>query len=119
MKIVVAGLWHLGTVTARCLAAAGHEVIGVDEDAALIAKLSGGELPVAEPGLQEIVQAELASGRLRFFASFVDPAQTDVIWITYDTSVDEEDRAYTAYGRTVGLRDRKGPVLGCTPMQQS
>jgi UDPglucose 6-dehydrogenase len=104
MKIVVAGLWHLGTVTAGCLAAAGHEVVGVDEDAALIAKLSAGELPVAEPGLQEIVQAELASGRLRFSVSFAEAAQAEVVWITYDTPVDDEDRADTGFVHTRALR---------------
>jgi len=93
MKIVVAGLWHLGTVTAGCLAAAGHDVVGVDEDEALIARLSAGELPVAEPGLQEIVQAELATGRLRFSSSFAEASGADVVWITYDTPVNEEDRA--------------------------
>src|SRR6188768_1874789 len=104
MKIVVAGLWHLGTVTAGCLAAAGHEVIGVDEEAALIAKLSAGELPVAEPGLKEIVQTELASGRLRFSVAFSEAAQADVVWVTYDTPVDEEDCADTEFVHTRAVR---------------
>lgn len=93
MRIAVAGLWHLGTVTAACLAAAGHDVIGVDEDEALLAGLREGVLPVAEPGLEEIVRAEIASGRLRFSASFAEAAGADVVWITYDTPVDDEDRA--------------------------
>ena len=78
MKIAVAGLWHLGTVTAGCLASAGHDVIGLDEDAALIARLNAGELPVAEPGLQEIIETELASVRLRFSDSFAEAAGAEV-----------------------------------------
>ncbi len=104
MRIVVAGLWHLGTVTAGCLASAGHEVIGLDEDAALIARLGAGELPVAEPGLQEIVLAELASGRLRFSDSFAEAAGAEVVWLTYDTPVDDEDRADIEFVHTRAMR---------------
>ena len=45
MKICVLGLWHLGCVTAACLARAGHEVIGLDPDAAVIGRLQQGEPP--------------------------------------------------------------------------
>ncbi len=115
MRIAVAGLWHLGTVTAGCLAAAGHEVIGLDEDAALIGRLSHGELPVAEPGLKEIFDAELASGRLRFSTSFAEAAAADVVWVTYDTPVDDQDRADTEFVHARALRlaeqMRAGAVL--------
>ena len=104
MRIAVADLWHLGTVTAGCLASAGHDVIGLDEDAALVTRLRAGELPVAEPGLQEIVQAELASGRLRFSDSFAEAAGAEVVWVTYDTPVDDEDRADIEFVHTRALR---------------
>lgn len=39
MRIAVAGLWHLGSVTAACLASGGHEVIGYDSDSFVIEKL--------------------------------------------------------------------------------
>ena len=97
-------MWHLGTVTAGCLASAGHDVIGLDEDAELIARLNAGELPVAEPGLQEIVQAELASGQLRFSDSFAEAAGAEVVWVTYDTPVDDEDRADIEFVHTRALR---------------
>ena len=97
MKIAVAGLWHLGTVTAGCLAAAGHDVVGIHEDTALIGRLNAGELPVAEPGLAEMFAAETAGGRLRFSSSFAEAAGAQVVWITYDTPVDEQDRADTDF----------------------
>ena len=94
MKVCVSGLWHLGTVTAACLAAAGHDVTGLDPDRAGVDRLSSGVPPVAEPGLAELLATGLASGRLRFST---DPAAhlpaADVVWIAPDTPVDDDDRA--------------------------
>jgi UDPglucose 6-dehydrogenase len=115
MRIAVAGLWHLGTVTAGCLAAAGHNVIGIDEDSGLIDRLNAAELPVAEPGLQEIIQDELATGRLRFTTSFAEANHADVVWVAYDTPVDDQDRADTEFvhSRALALaaQMRPGAVL--------
>lgn len=104
VRIAVAGLWHLGTVTAGCLAVAGHDVVGIDEEEALIAGLRNSNLPVAEPGLREIFQAEIAAGRLQFSTAFEAAAGADVVWITYDTPVDEQDRADTEFVHTRAMR---------------
>ena len=94
MNVAVVGLWHLGTVTAACLAAGGHNVIGFDPDAASTASLERGQPPIFEPGLEPLVREELSSGRLRFAT---DPKtaleHAAVVWITFDTPVDEDDRA--------------------------
>ena len=66
MKICVAGLWHLGVVTAACVASAGHRVVAFDEDASVVAGLENGILPVAEPGLAALVREQVAAGSLRF-----------------------------------------------------
>ena len=98
MKVCVQGLWHLGVVTAACLASAGHQVIGLDFDEALIAGLSEGKPPLFEPGLAELVKNGLDAGSLAFTtdaAQAVGDAQ--VIWVTYDTPVDDEDRADVEY----------------------
>src|SRR5580692_7091762 len=87
----VVGLWHLGSVTAACLAEAGYEVLGVDPDAAVVEELLEGRPPVSEPGLAELLNSE--AGRLRFSA---DPgALTGVCcaWVTFDTPVDDDDQA--------------------------
>jgi GDP-mannose 6-dehydrogenase len=55
MKVAVVGLGYVGTVTAACLAANGHDVWGVDVDAAKVADIRRGRSPVAEPGLDAIV----------------------------------------------------------------
>ncbi len=66
MRITVIGCGYLGAVHAACMAEMGHEVIGLDTDAARIASLSRGEVPFHEPGLPELLQASLGSGRLAF-----------------------------------------------------
>ena len=97
MKVGVVGLWHLGTVTAGCLAAAGHDVIGIDDDAALIKDLSTSVLPVQEPGLTEMYQQAIGVRKLSFTIDAALLGNCDVVWITYDTPVNEQDQADTEY----------------------
>jgi len=104
LKIAVIGLWHLGTVTAGCLASVGHTVIGIEEDPALAAKLNQAELPVAEPGLAELFQPALANGSLTFTTDWSAAQSAGVVWIAYDTPVDEQDRADTGYVHARALR---------------
>ena len=66
MKISVIGCGYLGAVHAAAMAELGHEVVGIDVDAARIAQLSAGEPPFFEPGLPEILAAAGATGRLSF-----------------------------------------------------
>src|ERR1700751_5856011 len=64
MKVAVVGLGYVGTVTAACLAANGHDVWGVDVDAAKVEEINAGRSPVSEPGLGPIVAQVVAAGRL-------------------------------------------------------
>lgn len=91
MKIAVVGLWHLGTVTAAGLAAEGHDVVAID-DATIVAGIDAGRLPVAEPGLAELIAAERANGRLVFAADPASAAGAELVWVCYDTPVDDDDR---------------------------
>jgi UDPglucose 6-dehydrogenase len=93
MKVAVLGLWHLGTVTATCVTEAGLSTIGIDDDPKVIAKLGSGEPPVYEPGLAELLQQGLSSGRLSFVTDATAVTTADIVWICYDTPVDEDDRA--------------------------
>src|SRR5439155_23403793 len=98
MKMCVVGLWHLGTVTAACVASSGHEVIGLDFDPTVVAALAAGRPPLFEPGLEDLVKAGLASGRLRFTTDVADAvANADIVWIAYDTLVDDDDRSDVGY----------------------
>jgi GDP-mannose 6-dehydrogenase len=64
MKVAVIGLGYVGTVTAACLASSGHDVWGVDVDAAKVEEISGGRSPVSEPRLEPIVAQAVADGTL-------------------------------------------------------
>jgi UDPglucose 6-dehydrogenase len=66
MKVTVIGSGYVGLVTAACLADLGNDVFCLDVDAAKVALLQGGGLPIHEPGLAEVVQRNVAGERLRF-----------------------------------------------------
>ena len=97
MKICVLGLWHLGSVTAAALAALGHRVLGVEVDQPTVDGLNQGVAPVFEPGLEELLTRGLSSGNLRFSSCLDDVNDCDVLWVTYDTPVDEDDHADTDF----------------------
>src|SRR5436190_20037882 len=98
MNICVQGLWHLGTVTAACMASVGTCVVGFDYDTKTVEGLASGVPPLFEPGLEDIVKRGLADGRLSF-SDQVEEAVRDIelLWIAYDTPVDEEDHADVDY----------------------
>jgi UDPglucose 6-dehydrogenase len=97
MHVVAHGLWHLGCVTAACLAGAGHQVVGLDPDDGVVEALRAGRPPLFEPGLAELIQAGRSAGRLSFAH---DPKAAlrgaDVLWVTFDTPVDQRDEADVA-----------------------
>jgi UDPglucose 6-dehydrogenase len=93
MKIAVAGLWHLGCVTSACCAKI-FDVIGLDEDKTAVEHLNAGKAPLFEPGLDELISQGISAGKLRFTADPVEAcAAADVLWVTYDTPVDDKDEA--------------------------
>jgi len=74
MRCTVFGTGYLGATHAVGMAELGHEVIGVDIDPGKIAKLAGGDVPFYEPGLPEMLQRNLAEGRLRFSTDYDEAA---------------------------------------------
>jgi len=91
MNIVVLGLWHLGSVTAACLAELGHSVIGLDESEEVVRMLQLGVSPVSEPGLNELLSQNLSTGRLKFVSQLDSETAYDALWVTIDTPVDDND----------------------------
>ncbi|WAM16829.1 UDP-glucose dehydrogenase family protein [Rhodococcus sp. JS3073] len=73
-RIAVFGTGYLGATHAACMAELGHDVLGVDVDPAKLAKLESGEVPFYEPGLEEVLQRNIAAGRLRFTSSYEEAA---------------------------------------------
>ena len=94
MNVVVLGLWHLGGVTAACCAE-HFSVVGLDFDEPTVAGLRDGRAPLFEPGLDDLLQRGIASGRLKFAVGADQDAlgAADVLWVCYDTPVDENDVA--------------------------
>lgn len=66
MRIGMIGTGYVGLVSAACLSEFGHDVVCVDKDAAKIAALRQGQIPIFEPGLEEIVASNVKAGRLSF-----------------------------------------------------
>jgi UDPglucose 6-dehydrogenase len=93
MNVTVLGLWHLGCVTAACCAR-HFQVVGLDFDAANISRLNSGQAPLSEPGLNELLAAGLASKKLSFTTEAKTAcANADVLWLCYDTPVNENDES--------------------------
>jgi len=85
LKVSVIGTGYLGATHAACMSSLGFEVIGVDVDAAKIELLTTGRVPFYEPGLEELLQKEIASGRLTFTTDFKAIADADVHFICVGT----------------------------------
>ena len=85
VKISVIGCGYLGAVHASAMAELGHDVIGIDVDAAKIALLGQANPPFFEPGLPEILASATASGRLRFSTDIADAAGASVHFIAVGT----------------------------------
>lgn len=86
MRICVVGSGYVGLVTAACLADSGNLVVAVDIDAEKVARLSRGECPIFERGLDELIRHNLRGGRLRFTTNLRDGVDgTRVFFITVGT----------------------------------
>ena len=66
MRIAIVGTGYVGLVSGACFADFGHEVSCVDKDKAKVAALNAGQVPIYEPGLPEMVAANVSAGRLKF-----------------------------------------------------
>src|ERR1700694_6006164 len=97
MNICVLGLWHLGTVTAACLAAHGHTVTALDFDPDVIENLQHGKAPVFEPGLDDLITQGLQANTLKFTTDAQSVTRAEIVWIAYDTPVDEDENADIDY----------------------
>src|SRR3954447_5867513 len=85
-RLSVIGTGYLGATHAVCMAELGYDVIGLDVDEAKVARLSAGEVPFFEPGLPELLRKTLASGGLRFTASYEEVAEfADVHFVCVGT----------------------------------
>lgn len=86
MKIACIGTGFVGVVTSAVFAKLGHKVVGLDIDEQKVKSLSAGEVPFFEPGLKELLQANLKSGQLQFTSDYQTAIQSaEVIFIMVGT----------------------------------
>lgn len=94
MRIGVFGCGYVGLVTGACLAEVGNDVIGVDIDVERVALLKQCGMPVYEPGLQPVINNNMAAGRLRFSLSATACVEnSDVIFIAVGTPTADDGSA--------------------------
>jgi UDPglucose 6-dehydrogenase len=86
MRIAMIGTGYVGLVSGACIADFGHQVVCVDKDSAKIEALERGEIPIYEPGLQELVRSNVSQGRLAFAKAVDEPVRTaDAVFIAVGT----------------------------------
>lgn len=86
MRVTMIGTGYVGLVSGACFSEFGVEVTCVDQDREKIARLNGGEIPIFEPGLKQLVQRNYQEGRLRFDTDTAKAvAQSEVVFIAVGT----------------------------------
>src|SRR6516165_2403225 len=88
--IAVIGTNYVGLVTAACFAELGNQVVGIDIDPGKVERLGRGQLPIYEPGLEEVVTQNLRAGRLRFT-------------LDYDAGLEKAEFAFVCVGTPSGI----------------
>ncbi|MEI2455435.1 UDP-glucose/GDP-mannose dehydrogenase family protein [Lysobacter firmicutimachus] len=115
MRVTIFGTGYVGLVTGTCLADVGHDVVCVDIDQAKVEGLNRGVIPIYEPGLEPMVKANHAAGRLHFTTDAASAiGHGDLIFIAVGTPPDEDGSADLKYvlavAATVG-RHIERPVV--------
>ena len=85
MRVAMIGAGYVGLVSGACFADFGHQVTCIDKDAARIAALKRGEIPIFEPGLAELVESNVRQGRLEFAAEASRIGEAEAIFIAVGT----------------------------------
>ena len=110
MKIAMVGTGYVGLVTGTCFSEMGNDVICVDVDAKKIAKLESGVLPIYEPGLVDLVQANMERGSLRFTTEIREALETsELVFIAVGTPMGEDGSADLQY--VLGVAHEIGSIM--------
>ena len=98
MHLTMIGTGYVGLVTGTCFAESGNDVVCLDVDESKIQRLNNGELPIYEPGLEELVRRNAASGRLTFTSDYAEAVPSaKSIFICVGTPQDDNGAADLTY----------------------
>lgn len=116
MQLCVIGTGYVGLVSAACFAELGHEVVGVDIDAAKVERLKNGECPIYEPGLPELLKKHLKDGKISFTTNLDEGIHScSIIMAAVGTPVGQGRRAdlrqVESVCRTIGMHTNEEKVL--------
>ena len=133
MRIAMIGTGYVGLVSGACLADFGHHVVCIDKDSAKLGALQRGEIPIFEPGLEDLVRNNVREGRLSFAIEFQEHVRSaDAVFIAVGTPSRREDGhadlsyiyevsrevAATVEGFTVIIAKSTVPVGTCDEIQR-
>jgi UDPglucose 6-dehydrogenase len=85
MRVTMIGAGYVGLVSGACFADFGHQVTCIDKDAKKVAALNRGEIPIFEPGLADLVEANMRQGRLEFGADISRIGEAEAVFIAVGT----------------------------------
>lgn len=107
MKIAIVGTGYVGLVSGTCFAEMGTDVTCIDVDANKIARIKAGDIPIYEPGLEDMVERNVKAGRLHFSTSLKDVLpNVEVVFSAVGTPPDEDGSADLKYvlevAKTIG-----------------
>lgn len=110
MKIGVVGTGYVGLVTGACFAEKGNTVTCVDIDEEKVERLLAGDVPIYEPGLEELVKSNVADGRLRFTTALSKGLEgASVVFLALPTPEAEDGSADLRH--VLGVADKIGEIL--------
>src|SRR5580692_7263678 len=85
MRVTMIGAGYVGLVSGACFADFGHDVTCIDKDAGKIAALNRGEIPIFEPGLADLVEANVRQERLHFATDMASIKEAEAVFIAVGT----------------------------------
>ncbi|WP_137887193.1 UDP-glucose/GDP-mannose dehydrogenase family protein [Pseudomonas sp. 2FE] len=110
MRLCVIGAGYVGLVTAACFAEMGNRVVCVERDPFRVARLSRGEVPIYEPGLEAMLRPHLASGQLSFAQQLEEGVkQAEIVFIAVGTPSGEDGSADLSH--VLAVADQLGATL--------
>ena len=116
MNIAIVGTGYVGLVSGACFADTGAQVTCVDVDAAKIERLQQGDIPIYEPGLEDLVLKNVRAGRLKFTTSLAEVLNDQqIVFSAVGTPPDEDGSADLTYvlqvAETIGKNLNKYMVV--------